>query len=154
MSKSNQGNQSDLIMHASKLQRAVAGIFAALAVLSLGFLWFAGHDFIEPSSIWGVCGFQQRYNLPCPTCGWTTAGQAFMKGEILKAFYIQPSAALVCVFLVIGLVLSLIISILGVYFRPLDKLIKSLRLRDILIIIAVVLAGGYIVTIARALTAR
>jgi hypothetical protein len=119
----------------------ICGLFVAL--------WFAaGHDFsLTP----GGCGFEQRYNLPCPTCGWTRSVYAFARGNLWKSFYLQPAAGFVCtVFVLVG-VLSLISAVFGVYFEFFERLRREIRFRWWIVALVVIVVAGWLVTLARAL---
>ncbi len=98
----------------------------------------------------GGCAFLRNTGLPCPTCGWTRAINAFMAGEIITAFYIQPAAAAGCIILAGTGFFSLLSSLLGVNFLFLPP-IRLWQLKYIVLTIMIILAGGWAVTLARAL---
>jgi len=79
------------------LALTIAGLFCGLFVVQ----WLG----IDVGIWFGPCGFQQRYGLPCPTCGMTTATLAFARGKVIRAILIQPAAGLICLGLMVtGLV--------------------------------------------------
>jgi hypothetical protein len=99
------------------------------------------------------CGFKQRFALPCPTCGMTTSALAFARGRIFESFYIQPAAALACCIMVIAAFLALLTAVFGIYFRSLDSLFCEVKTRYVILVLIVVIAAGWAVTLARALMA-
>lgn len=98
----------------------------------------------------GGCAFERNFGLPCPTCGWTRAINAFMDGKIITAFYIQPAAAASCLILIWAAFFSLLSSCLGVNFSFLPP-VRLWQLKHILLMIITILAAGWAVTLARAL---
>ncbi|MBL7106341.1 MAG: DUF2752 domain-containing protein [Phycisphaerae bacterium] len=101
--------------------------------------------------LFNPCGFEQKYDLPCPTCGFTTAAIAFAEGRIFASFYIQPAAALFSVIIVITAIFSLITAVFGLYFRFLVNLAGRIKLRYIFLLILLIIIAGWSVTLARAL---
>lgn len=104
-----------------------------------------------------ACGFKQRYGLPCPTCGMTTAVYKFVRGEIFGrngSFYEQPAAALLCTVLVLVALLAFIIAVSGVYFGFIDRFFKEVKIRHIILALVIIIAAGWAVTLARALAAQ
>jgi len=126
--------------------------FSILAVF--GALWGLqklGFDF---GSLFNPCGFKQRTELPCPACGMTTSVQAFARGHVLRAFYVQPAAALLCSLLVLGGFLALLVAASGVYFNCFDRFAREVKIGYVIVGLVVVLAAGWAVTLARALAAQ
>ena len=120
---------------------AIAGLFGGLAL--------AGHYRI---ALWPFpCGFKQKYNLPCPACGMTSSAAAFAQGKILRAFYIQPAAGLLCCLLVVSAFLAFLIAVFGVYFGFLERLFGEVKVRYIILAFIVIIAAGWAVTLVRAL---
>ncbi len=124
---------------------AVVGFFGIFAL--------AGHYNIDMGRWLGYCGFKQRYGLPCPTCGMTTATLAFAQGKIFEAFFIQPAGALLCCVLVVIALLALVIAVFGVYFRFLERFFREVKVKYIILALIVIIAAGWAVTLARALGA-
>jgi hypothetical protein len=104
------------------------------------------------SRIFGICEFKRSYNLPCFACGMTTSSLAFVSGDILGAFYIQPAGAIICCGLVIIGVFALLIGLFGVNFSFLKRPLSPRSIRYFVISLLVILAGGWAVTIARAIS--
>jgi hypothetical protein len=98
----------------------------------------------------GGCAFERNFGLPCPTCGFTRAIDAFMDGKIIKAFYTQPAAATGCLILVWIAFFSLLSAAIGVNFSFLPP-VRIWQLKHILLAIIIILAGGWAVTLAQAL---
>ncbi len=125
---------------------SILALFAGLWVLqSVGF------DF---GTIFNPCGFKQRTGLPCPACGMTTAVLAFARGEIFNAFYIQPAAAALCSLLLLIAFLTLLTATLGVYFNVFDRLLHETKVTYWIVVLLVILAAGWMVTLARAFAAQ
>ncbi|HOK66996.1 MAG TPA: DUF2752 domain-containing protein [Anaerohalosphaeraceae bacterium] len=95
----------------------IAAAFVAL-VIAAGFAFFHACDrqWLDISPILGVCGFKQRFGLPCPGCGWTHSIQAFASGRIGEAFCLQPAAAVFCLAAVATLFFALHIALFGIDF--------------------------------------
>lgn len=124
----------------------VTAYFAAFAL--------AGRNDVDISRYVGYCGFKQRTNLPCPTCGMTTATLAFARGRIGEAFQIQPAAALLYIVAVIAAVIALFIAVSGLYPNLLERFFRELKLRHIIPALVIILACGWAVTLAQALAAQ
>jgi len=133
---------------ASTRQRLIAGsIFLVIAgSFSLG--WFMGrfHFSLYPYP----CGLKQRYNLPCPTCGMTTAVIAFSHGDITGAFSAQPAAGFFCCLAVLIAFFAFLVAAFGVYSPFVKKQLASLKLRYIIVMLLLVFAAGWVFTLARA----
>jgi len=123
----------------------IAGLFASLYLAQrLGF------DF---GTLFGPCGFKQRHGLPCPTCGMTTAVLAFARGQIVRAFYVQPAAGLLCSCLAVVAAAALALAIAGRYPRSFGQVVARVRITHVLIGVGLVVAGGWAVTFIRAMRA-
>jgi len=120
-----------------------------------GFLhWAAINDKINTDRWFSPCGFKQRYGLPCPSCGMTTAMIAFARGEVLNAFYIQPAAAVICFAAVVALMFAFVMAVLGTDFGLIGYLSEQLKTRHIIFAVVVIVCGAWAVTLARALAGR
>ena len=139
---------------ASPRQRIVAGVvFAAVAGL-FGFAHLAATGRIDLEQWLDPCGIKQRYGLPCPTCGMTTSALAFTQGRIIESFYIQPAAAFLCCIMVAAAFFAFLLAVFGIKFGFLDVLFSQVKIRHLLLALAIVIAAGWAVTLARALAAR
>jgi len=125
---------------------SIFGFFAGLWVLQL-----VGFDV---GSLFHPCGFKQRTGWPCPACGMTTAVLAFARGRLLAAFYIQPAAAFLCSLLAMVAFFALLTAGLGVYFRAFDRLLHETKVIHWIAVLLVILAAGWVVTLARAFAAQ
>jgi len=152
MQASQQLNKPKIAYRASSHQRLVAGVvFLAMAAF-FGFFAFVGHYKISP---WPFpCGFKQRYNLPCPTCGVTTSVTAFAQGKIFESFYIQPAAAFLCCVLAVSAFFAFFIAVSGIYFSFLNRFFTEIKIKYIILALIVIVAVGWAVTLARALAAN
>ena len=90
--------------------------------------------------------------MPCFACGMTTSAMAFVSGDILGAFYIQPAGAIICCGLVIIGVFALLIGLFGVNFPFLQRPLSPRSVRYLAISLLIILAAGWAVTIARAIS--
>jgi len=125
-----------------------------VAAVIFGLLALAAAGKIDINRWLTPCGLKQRYNLPCPTCGMTTSALAFVQGKIIEAFYIQPAGTLLCCVMVIAAVLAFLVAVFGVYFRFLERFFTKVKIRHIILILLIIMAAGWAVTLARALAVR
>jgi hypothetical protein len=117
-------------------------------------LWLGEKGFIQYSYIFGVCGFKQRYGLPCPGCGWTHAAQAFATGDIVRSFQTQPAAAVFCGVAILTAILSLHTVIFGLHSK-LRIMVSDKRFwKYVLISSCIVVLLGWLVTFVKALSGR
>jgi len=138
-----------MFSRASYRQRLIAALVFFVIVGSFTALWVIGHYNI---TLWPfVCGFRQLYGLPCPTCGYTTAGMAFAQGQVIRSFYVQPAAAFFCMLAVMVSFFAFLVAVFGVYSPAFERRIVTLKLRYIFAAIVLVVAAGWFVTFARAI---
>jgi len=145
-----QGKTSTVLRRPTARERKIAAVISAGIVFFFGALWLLqgiGFDF---GLLFGPCGLRMRTGWTCPTCGMTTATLAFARGDVLTAFYVQPAAAFLCSVLVIITFFAFLISVFGVYFCFLDRLLAEIKLWHVAIGLIVILAAGWAVTLARA----
>jgi len=143
----------EVFLEASVSQRLWCAVACAAIVAGFILLRAAAVRAIDLSRWLGVCGFKQRWGLPCPTCGMTHAALAFVRGNLWEAFYLQPAAAVICALLAAAAVFAFFTAVTGVYFRFLKRLAELNFLYFVLLSI-LLLAGGWAVTLARALSGR
>jgi succinate dehydrogenase hydrophobic anchor subunit len=147
-------NRLKVTCRASFNQRiTAAGVFFAVAVLYVVFA-LAAKGTIQIDRWVAPCGFKQRFGLPCPTCGITTSMLTFAQGKIFQSFYIQPAGALLCCVLVVTAFFALLMAVFGVYFNFLRRFINEVKITYIILAMIIVVVGGWIVTLARALAAK
>jgi hypothetical protein len=154
MQTSQQAKKVKILCSASRRERAGAAAVFVGVLICFVLLWLASAKVIDIGLWVGPCGFKQRYGLPCPTCGWTRSGEAFVRGDLMASYYIQPAAALMCSVLALGAFFALFGGVFGVYFRFLRSFWNRLKLRYLIGALIIVVAGGWAVTLARALAAR
>ncbi|MDD5010681.1 MAG: DUF2752 domain-containing protein [Phycisphaerae bacterium] len=123
-------------------------IFLVICAI-FGVFWLTAKGIINLSP-YGECAFKRNWGIPCPTCGFTTAIGVFVKGGIIKAFWVQPAAAAMCIILLLTAFFSLLSTIMGINFYFLPP-IRIWRIGYILTAGAIILAAGWAVTIAKAL---
>ncbi|MHC4618489.1 MAG: DUF2752 domain-containing protein [Planctomycetota bacterium] len=116
-----------------------------------GLLWLAATERLDVGRWFGPCGFKQRYGLPCPTCGMTTSAIAFIRGEVVKSFYIQPTGGLTCCILAIAAFFAFLAAVFGIYFDVLKRFVSELKTRHVIVALLVIVGSGWAVTLARAL---
>jgi hypothetical protein len=146
--------QANVKKSRSYADRAVAGAILACIFIFFGVLRLAENGSIRPGYLLGVCGFKQRYGLPCPGCGWTHSAQAFAAGDVVRSFVLQPAAAVFCGLSAIIAILALHTLIFGIHSQ-LRRVITSGRFWKYgLIGSGVIILLGWVVTLARALAAR
>ncbi len=154
MQTSQQINKSKFFCRASLRQRAWAGgIFLAAAAL-YGLFWLDVHDKIDIGRWLSPCGFKQKYDLPCPTCGVTTSARAFVQGRIFEAFYIQPAGTLLCSVVAVSAFLAFLIAVFGVYFKILGRLFAEIKIKYVILAVLIIIAAAWAVTFVRALAEK
>ncbi|MBE0536363.1 MAG: DUF2752 domain-containing protein [Phycisphaerae bacterium] len=115
------------------------------------FLWMAARGWIEPARYFGICGFQQACGLPCPGCYVTRSAMLFASGHIIESFCLQPAGAVFCGMSVVVAVFALLISVFGVNFSFLQRRITGSVICWAVVAVLIVFAGGWAVTLCRAL---
>ncbi len=139
----------------SGVSRLWAGLIFLAGLGTAGLLhWAAINDKINMDHLIGPCGFKQKYGLPCPGCGMTTALIAFARGDILGAFYIQPAAAVVYSVAVAAVMFAFVIAVLGTDFGLINGLCRQLKVGYIIFAAIVIVFGGWLVTLAHALAGK
>jgi hypothetical protein len=128
-----------------------AAIFLGIACAFI-LLWLGEHGTIQFRYIFGVCGFKQRFGLPCPGCGWTHAAQAFTAGDLIRAFWIQPAAAVFCGVAILTAILALHTAVFGIHSGLQQLLIRLRFWKYVIIGSCVVILLSWLVTLARALS--
>jgi len=139
---------------ASLHQRIAATVVFLVVAVSFAAAWLAATGKFDLERWLGPCGFKQRTGLPCPTCGMTTSVLTFSRGKIFESFYIQPAGGLLCCVLVIIAFLALFTAVFGVYFRFVKRFFTEVKLRHIILALIVIIAAGWAVTLARALSSK
>ncbi len=148
---SNSGKSGRPIGSAGRL--VAACIFAAVC-LGFALLWAAEHNWVKLGPVLGVCGFKQRFGLPCPGCGWTHAAQAFVAGRIGEAFCLQPASAAFCIIALIVAFFALHAAVFGVELAPLRWARSPGGVKTLVIAIVIVILAGWFVTLAQAIAQK
>ncbi len=147
----NQRSKSSIKSNCTRAhEKAVAAV--VMIAISGFFLvaWCFNNGILDAQRMFGICGIQQRYHVPCPTCGMTRSVCSFVAGDFSQAFYLQPAAAFICVLLVFAWLCSFLI-ILGVDLRFIYCRLLAIPVRYVILIGIIVLLGGWAVTLSRAL---
>ena len=154
MHMSQQVNARKVLRAASVRQRITAAIVCLAVSAYFGVFSLLGHHRVDIGQHLGYCGFKQRTNLPCPSCGMTTATLAFAQGNIAEAFYVQPAAALLYCAAVLAGGSAFFVAVLGVYFEFISRFFTEIKIRYMILALIVILVCGWAVTLARALAAQ
>jgi hypothetical protein len=80
----------------------------------------------------------------------TTSALTFAQGKIFESFYIQPAAAVLCSILLVAAFLAFLMAVSGVYFCSLTRFFTKVKVRYIIAALLVIIAAGWLVTLARA----
>ncbi len=147
-------NRQKIFSRATNQQRIVCAVVFLVIAGIFGIFALAANGKLNLGWWLGPCGFKQRWQLPCPTCGMTSSALAFSDGKIIEAFYIQPAAGLLCCILVVTAFLTLFTAAFGVYFEFIKRFFAKVKIRYIILALMVVIAAGWAVTLARALAAN
>ena len=143
-------NKSKYIFAASGKQRIISAIILMVLGLFFGSFAIAGHKNVDMGQYLGKCGFKALYNLPCPTCGYTTAMIAFSQGKIVEAFNIQPACAFICSVLLFIAIISFLIAFFGIKFKFVDRFFSEVKIRHIIVALIIIVISGWAVTLAKA----
>lgn len=148
---SNSGKSTCTISPAGRI---VAVCIVGIIGIGFGILWAAEHHWISLGPFFGVCGFKQRFGLPCPGCGWTHAAQAFISGRIGEAFCLQPAAAAFCCIAVVVVFFALHVAVFGVDSAPLRWARSPGGIKTLVIAGVIIVLAGWLVTLAQAIAER
>jgi hypothetical protein len=152
MQSSQELNNGKFFRRLSWRGRIVAAVIPLGVAVFFAVFWVAGRYKL---TLWPYpCGFKQRYELPCPGCGMTTASMAFAQGRILEAFYIQPATALILCGIVATAVFGVFVAVTGRYFVFLERFLADVKVKYVILALAIIFACGWAVTLARALAAK
>ncbi|MHC4739238.1 MAG: DUF2752 domain-containing protein [Planctomycetota bacterium] len=154
MNRKQESNKLGIFCRASFRQRVIAGIVFLGIFALFSFFWLAAKGKIDIGILLLPCGFKQRYGLPCPTCGITTSILAFAEGRIFDSFYIQPAGALSCFMLSVAAILNLVTVVFGRYLCFYKRFFAEVKVRYVIIGVIIIIAGGWMVTLARALASK
>jgi len=99
---------------ARRLQALFVGI-GAIVILTIAAWLSPSADGVGTHKQLGLpqCGWILAADLPCPTCGMTTAFSYAVRGKLVTAFKTQPFGMILAVFVVIIGIIALIIAFTG-----------------------------------------
>ena len=123
---------------------------AAIALLSIAFALSPSSDGVGTHQQLGLprCGWILVADLPCPTCGMTTAWSHTIRGELPTAFMTQPMGMLLALLAVCVAVGALITACTGYSFQHLLYRFSPSKL-FILLIVLTLLAWGFKILLHR-----
>jgi len=141
---------SRVFCRVSSRQRLEAAIVFAVLAGTAVLLHLAATGHIDIERWLTPCGIKQRYGLPCPTCGWTTAALAYSQGYIGQAFMIQPAAALVYTTVAVMGIYALFVAVTGCELRSAKWVWMRIRNWHVVASVLLVILMGWAVMLARA----
>ncbi len=96
------------------------------------------------------CGWVTQMNMPCPSCGMTTAFSHAAHGSLLKSFVVQPMGAILALATATALVVALFVAATGSMVG--HALLGRISARTLLVLgIFAALAWGYKILLHRGL---
>jgi hypothetical protein len=131
---------------------AAAAVFAGVAVVFAAAAMGAA-GVLDLDRLLGPCGFQQTHGIPCPTCGMVRSFMFFVRGRLLRSFYIQPAGAFLCIVLAAAGFFAFSTAVFGIKSRVLTAL-REVGIGYLVLAALAILAGGWAVTLARAMAGR
>lgn len=154
MQTSQQIIESKIFSHASLGVRLKCGLTALVLVGLWTILFLGANGKVDMGHLFDPCGFKQKYDLPCPTCGMTTSAMYFSQGRILMSFYVQPAGGFICSMVAIMLFFAFFTAVFGIYFRFLGSFLAGIKIKYIFLVFIIVVLGGWAVTFARAVAEK
>ncbi len=125
----------------SKEKRFKAAFIAAVIIAAWVLALLIGSGTVSGTSLFGVCAFEQKHNMPCPFCGMTRAVSKFAAGDIIEAFRLQPAGALLAAATALAMIYFTCRAI-GFELVKINSYLKRIKpLPAVIIIIAVILIG-------------
>ncbi len=130
----------------SERKRRIHALCVALAtlfLLSVAFIIQPSADGIGTHQQLGLpkCGWILVANVPCPTCGMTTAWSHAVRGELPSAFMAQPLGTLLALAAFLVVIGAFVTAITGFSFHPLLYRFPPSRIFIITIVFAFVAWG-------------
>ena len=151
MTNGQYSNSAILRRRCSLKCRVAAGLFAAGVIGGGAVVWLSAHGHLDLTAWLGVCGFKQRYALPCPGCGWTHSLQLCVTGHPVEGFVHQPAAAFFCVVGAAAGIYALLIAVFGIDFGFPRRLLAAVGVKTLVISAVVVFLAGWLVRLLRVL---
>ena len=123
---------------------AMGVALTALALLSVAYFLTPSSDGVGTHQQLGLpkCGWVLAANLPCPTCGMTTAWSHTVRGDLPAAFMTQPMGMLLAIATVFVALGGFITCCTGYSFQPILYRIPPSRI-FILVIVLALAAWGF-----------
>ncbi|WP_094759172.1 DUF2752 domain-containing protein [Sedimentisphaera salicampi] len=106
-------------------------------------IWLMGSEIISGESIFGICGFRQKHDLPCPFCGMTTSAKLFLEGNFLDSLKAQPAGFILCIFSIAVWVESAILLIPAVRRKRSFFIKWKLRVLLLAALVIILLSWGW-----------
>ncbi|MBT4530569.1 MAG: DUF2752 domain-containing protein [Phycisphaerae bacterium] len=105
----------------SRRIQALVVALVALALLAVAFVLKPSQDGVGTHRQLGLpkCGWILAADLPCPTCGMTTAWSHTVRGELPTAFTTQPMGMILAFVAIVIAIGGFISAITGYSFAPL-----------------------------------
>lgn len=103
----------------ARRMNALAVSLTAIAVLAIAFFLTPSAQGVGTHQQLGLptCGWIQAANLPCPTCGMTTAWSHTVRGELPSAFMSQPLGMLLALSAIAVAIGGLVTAMTGYSFN-------------------------------------
>ena len=94
-----------------------------------------------------ACAFHADLNMPCPTCGMTTAFALATQGQVIDAARVQPGGALFALLLAMGVWVGTFVAVTG---SPLAPLVRPIRVhaRGVLLALGGILVVSWLIRLA------
>lgn len=127
-------------------ERLIAAATAAVItfIAAVAFLFTEG--ILDGQKIFGICGFEQKHGIPCPTCRMTRSVIRFVSGDILGSFKMQPAAAFLCVVGVLMWFYS-VATAAGASIPRTKEFVKSISISSIIIALLLLVLLGWAATL-------
>jgi len=126
MTHTRQKQKHRLYFKATAHQRIIAAVIFLLIAGFFTVLYLAANGRIDITRWINPCGFKQQFGWPCPTCS-------------------------ICSVLVLTALVAFITAVFGIYFNFVKRFITEVKIRYIILAVAVIITAGYMVTLARTL---
>ncbi|WP_077539218.1 DUF2752 domain-containing protein [Sedimentisphaera cyanobacteriorum] len=106
-------------------------------------IWLMGSEIISGESVFGICGFRQKHDLPCPFCGMTTSAKFFLDGNLLGSLKAQPAGFIFCIFSIVVWIESAILLIPAVRLKRSFFVKWKLRVLLLSALLIILLSWGW-----------
>ncbi|MBC8309338.1 MAG: DUF2752 domain-containing protein [Phycisphaerales bacterium] len=129
---------------------ALGVALATLFLLSIAFFLQPSTDGVGTHQQLGLpqCGWILAANVPCPTCGMTTAWSHTVRGELPSAFMVQPLGMLLAITAFLVVIGGFVTACTGYSFQPLLYRFPPSRI-FVFLITAALVAWGFKILLHR-----